>query len=113
MSTRRIWNPLLYTAAVALPAIFALSLALSAGELSRNDYWSIIPRIYSENGFSSDPSNWFARQNEHILLFPSIIYALNIMITRGSNIGLTLVAWFFALLGVYFVFRWFKTRLQA
>ena len=55
-------------------------------------------RIFTEDGLSSELSNWFARQNEHIVFFPSIVYALNIMITRGSNTGLTLVAWFFALL---------------
>lgn len=36
------------------------------------------------------------RANEHFVLIPAIIYALNIVVTQGSNIGLCLVAWFLA-----------------
>jgi hypothetical protein len=81
--------------ATLVPAAYVLYLALNAGDLPRNDYWSVLSRIYSINGFSTHLSDWLSRQNEHVMLISYLIYALNIVAMRGSNIGLTLATWLF------------------
>jgi hypothetical protein len=80
-----------------MPAGYILYLALNSGELPSNDYWSILARIYSRNGFSTDVADWLSRHNEHVMSVTYIVYALNIIATHGSNIGLTLATWLFAL----------------
>ncbi|MDE5071856.1 MAG: hypothetical protein O4806_08320, partial [Trichodesmium sp. St5_bin8] len=67
-----------------------------AGELLNFDYWWMIKNIYSIDGFSTNIFDWIFRANEHFVLIPAIIYALNIVITKGSNIGLCLATFFLA-----------------
>jgi len=81
---------------ILIPASYILYLISQAGELSNFDYWWMTWNFYSADGFSTNPFNWIFRANEHFVLLPAIIYALNIIVTRGSNIGLCLVAWFLA-----------------
>jgi hypothetical protein len=92
--------------------MFALYLALNAGKISSHDYWGIIGTVFSEDGFSSRPADWFVRQNGHILFIPSIIYALNIILTQGSNIGLTLTAWLLALLQTLILIKFIPATIQ-
>ena len=79
-----------------IPASYILYLISQAGDLSNFDYWWMTWNFYSVDGFSTNPFNWIFRANEHFVLIPAIIYALNIVVTQGSNIGLCLVAWFLA-----------------
>jgi len=95
-----------------IPAIFALYLALNAGKISSHDYWGIIGVIISEDGFSDRLTNWFIHQNGHILFLPAIIYALNIILTQGSNVGLTLTAWSLALLQTLLLIKLLPTHIQ-
>ncbi len=92
---------------IAIPASLILYFALNSGVLPDNDYWGFIAHILSEQGgFSTQINDWIQRENEHYVLLPKIVYALNIAITDGNNIGLSLFAWFMALLQVlllYFV----------
>ncbi|MCU0543092.1 MAG: hypothetical protein MUE44_13120 [Oscillatoriaceae cyanobacterium Prado104] len=81
---------------ISIPAAYVLYLILQAGDLSNFDYWWMTWNFYSTDGFSTNPFNWIFRANEHFVLIPAIIYALNIVITQGSNIGLCLVTWFLA-----------------
>jgi hypothetical protein len=81
---------------ILIPQSYILYLISQAGELSNFDYWWMTCNFYSADGFSTNPFNWLFRANEHFVLIPAIIYALNIIVTRGSNIGLCLVAWFLA-----------------
>ena len=81
---------------ILIPASYILYLISQAGELSNFDYWWMTWNFYSVDGFSTNPFNWIFRANEHFVLIPAIIYALNIVVTQGSNIGLCLVAWFLA-----------------
>jgi len=81
---------------ILIPASYILYLISQAGELSNFDYWWMTWNFYSVDGFSTNPFNWMFRANEHFVLIPAIIYALNIVVTQGSNIGLCLVAWFLA-----------------
>jgi hypothetical protein len=82
--------------AVLMPAAYILSWILISGDLSNFDYWWITWNFYGVDGFSTNPLNWIFRANEHFLLIPSILYALNIVFTQGSNIGLSLITWIFA-----------------
>lgn len=82
--------------AALLPAIYVLNLISQAGHLLNFDYWWMIKNIYSIDGFSTNPFDWMFRANEHFVLIPAIIYALNILITKGSNIGLCLATFFLA-----------------
>ena len=77
---------------ILIPASYILYLISQAGELSNFDYWWMTWNFYSVDGFSTNPFNWIFRANEHFVLIPAIIYALNIVVTQGSNIGLCLVA---------------------
>ena len=81
---------------ILIPGSYILYLISQAGDLSNFDYWWMTWNFYSVDGFSTNPFNWIFRANEHFVLIPAIIYALNIAVTQGSNIGLCLVAWFFA-----------------
>lgn len=83
---------------IVIPASYILYLISQAGDLSNFDYWWMTWNFYSVDGFSTNPFNWIFRANEHFVLIPAIIYALNIVITQGSNIGLCLAGWFFALI---------------
>ncbi|MDF0554805.1 hypothetical protein [Kamptonema sp. UHCC 0994] len=82
--------------AILIPAAYILYLTSQSGELSNFDYWWITWNFYTVDGFSTNPFNWIFRANEHFLLIPSVIYALNIVVTKGSNIGLSLITWIFA-----------------
>jgi len=81
---------------ILIPASYILYLISQAGDLSNFDYWWMTWNFYSVDGFSTNPFNWIFRANEHFVLIPAIIYALNIVVTQGSNIGLCLVSWFLA-----------------
>ena len=81
---------------ILIPASYILYLISQAGDLSNFDYWWMTWNFYSVDGFSTNPFNWIFRANEHFVLIPAIIYALNIIVTQGSNIGLCLVGWFLA-----------------
>lgn len=83
--------------AILLPLLYVFYLIANAGELPTFDYWWIIKKFYSIDGFSLDPSHWFFNNNEHLVFIPSLVYAINIILTKGSNIGLSLFAVAFAL----------------
>ncbi|MGD1714966.1 hypothetical protein [Dapis sp. BLCC M172] len=84
------------TIAILLPAFYVLFMISKAGELLNFDYWWMIKNIYSIDGFSTNIFDWMFRANEHFVLIPAIIYALNILATKGSNIGLCVATFFLA-----------------
>ncbi|RQH14336.1 hypothetical protein D5R40_15830 [Okeania hirsuta] len=84
------------TIVIFLPAFYVLFMISKAGELLNFDYWWMIKNIYSIDGFSANIFDWMFRANEHFVLIPAIIYALNIVVTKGSNIGLCLATFFLA-----------------
>jgi len=89
---------ILTTITILLPAFYILFMISKAGELLNFDYWWMIKNIYSIDGFSTNIFDWMFRANEHFVLIPAIIYALNIVVTKGSNIGLCLATFFLAFL---------------
>ncbi len=97
---------------IVIPASYILYLISQAGDLSNFDYWWMTWNFYSVDGFSTNPFNWIFRANEHFVLIPAIIYALNIVITQGSNIGLCLAGWFFALIQCYVLIALLPLKLR-
>jgi hypothetical protein len=98
---------------IVIPASYILYLISQAGDLSNFDYWWMTWNFYSVDGFSTNPFNWIFRANEHFVLIPAIIYALNIVITQGSNIGLCLAGWFFALIQCYVLIALLPLKLRS
>jgi len=82
---------------IVLPAAYIFYWITQSGEISTYDYWDIISHFYSTDGFSSRPTDWLVRSNEHLVLIPAIIYAFNIIVTKGSNIGLSCITFLFAI----------------
>lgn len=92
--------------AVFIPASLILYYALNAGQLPDNDYWGFISHIILESGgFSTHIGDWVQRDNEHYVLLPKLVYALNIVITEGNNRGLSLFAWYMGLLQVFLLYQ--------
>jgi hypothetical protein len=91
--------------AIFVPAVYALYLVLNAGQIPGLDYWGILEKVFSIQGFSDRWADWLINQNGHIILIPRVIYALNIFITHGSNLGLSLITWLFALLQTILLVR--------
>ncbi|PPS40923.1 hypothetical protein [Chroococcidiopsis sp. TS-821] len=81
---------------ILLPAAYIFYWIMQSGEISTDDYWNIISRFYSIDGFSSHPTDWLVRANEHLVFIPAILYAVNMMVTKGSNIGLSCITFSFA-----------------
>ncbi|MCK5830724.1 MAG: hypothetical protein KAH20_10520 [Methylococcales bacterium] len=106
MNVKKIKFTVLHVIVVFIPASIIFYFALNAGMLPDNDYWGFISHFLSEkDGFSSEISDWVKRDNEHYVLFPKIIYALNIIITNGNNIALSLFTWFMAMLQVLLLYH--------
>lgn len=98
--------------AILIPATYILYLISQSGELSNFDYWWITWNFYSVEGLSTNPFNWIFRANEHFLLIPSIIYAINIVVTKGSNIGLSLITWIFAWIQCHILIAMLPLRMR-
>lgn len=83
-----------------IPVIYVLNLALHSGAIPTHDYWAMISKFYSNEGFSNHPADWLFYFNQ-IMPLSFMVYALNIVVTGGSNIGLSLITWFFALIQMF------------
>lgn len=91
---------------VTIPASLILYYALNSGLLPDNDYWNSITDILTpQGGFSGNISDWVKRNNEHYVLLPKLVYAANIVITGGSNVGLSLFTWFMAVLQLLILYQ--------
>ncbi|MEA3278841.1 MAG: hypothetical protein U9Q81_26820, partial [Pseudomonadota bacterium] len=53
----------------------------------------IIADVIDEEGFKTDPSAWLRPQNEHFVVVTRLLYAANVLLTGGHNLGLTLFTW--------------------
>jgi len=62
----------------------------------------MISEFYSKEGFSTHPADWLFYFNQ-IMPLSFMVYALNIVVTGGSNISLSLMTWFFALIQMLFL----------
>jgi hypothetical protein len=88
---------------IFLPVAYIFYWITQSGEISTYDYWNIISHFYSINGFSPHPTDWLVRANEHVVFIPAIIYAINMMATKGSNIGLSCITFLFACIQAIFL----------
>lgn len=109
---KKIPSYFIQTLIILAPATYVLNLALNSGEIPSNDYWGILLQIYSIDGFSYQFADWLQSQNGHILLIPKVIYALNIILTRGANVSLSLVAWLFALVQAFLFIQLLPRNIQ-
>ena len=92
---------------VAIPASLIFYYAIHSGGLPDNDYWGEIGQIINQkNGeLSANLLDWLQRSNEHYTLLPKVVYAANLVITGGNNVGLSLFSWFMALLQVLLLYQ--------
>ncbi len=96
---------------VFIPASLVLYFAFNSGALPDNDYWTSISDVLSDKGgFSSNISDWIVRNNEHYVLLPKLVYAANIVMTGGNNVGLSFFAWFMALMQVFLLYRFIPVK---
>ncbi len=103
---RKINFLLLQVVVVLVPASLVFYFAYNSGALPDNDYWTSISDVLSiKGGFSRNISDWIARNNEHYVFLPKLVYAANVVITGGNNVGLSFFAWFMALLQVFLLYR--------
>jgi hypothetical protein len=75
-----------------LPAALPFWWILHSGRIPNLDYWWFFPRFFGADGLATDWASWFSGPNEHLLAGSYALYALNLLITRGSNVGLGLLA---------------------
>ncbi len=60
------------------------------GRLQNNDYYGIVRLVVDGDSISRDPIRWLnLKSNEHRATLPMVVYALNMMLTNGNNLGLT------------------------
>lgn len=85
-----------------VPVIYVLYLVLHSGVIPQHDYWAMISKFYSLEGFSANPADWLFYFDQ-LMPVSFMVYALNIVVTGGSNIGLSLATWFFALIQIFFL----------
>lgn len=77
----------------ALSTLFASGLMFKRAttpwaRLPDNDYWWNIAGVITEQGVRFDLPALLLHNNEHIVVIPKLIYAVNYLLTSGSNIGL-------------------------
>ncbi len=99
---------------VAIPASLIFYYAINAGGLPDNDYWGEIAQIINKQSgrLSLNFLDWVQRGNEHYTLFPKVVYAANLIITGGNNVGLSLFTWCMALLQVLLLYLLLPIRNQ-
>jgi hypothetical protein len=93
VNLRGIPLPVLQIGALLLPGAYVLRLALLAGPLPDLDYWTILASVIDHRGFTPELSAWIRPENEHLLILTRLIYALNVLLSGGHNVGLALWAW--------------------
>ncbi len=86
---------------IVSPIVVYLGEFSSFGRMQHNDYYAILGDMIEVGGeaegggLSVDPVHWLnLKSNEHRASLPLLVYALNILLTNGHNLGLT----FFSLL---------------
>ena len=90
---------------VLLPAVFYLAQLNRFGRLEYDDYYGIVPQVVQGTHFTSDPWRWLTvKSNEHSVVLPALVFALNIAVTGGDNRVLSALA--VALLGCVAVLLW-------
>jgi hypothetical protein len=87
---RRDW--LRWAVAASPAAGFAIFLVLRSGPIPSGDYWNLFPRFFGESGSTFDSAAWFSPYNGHLYAGGYALFALNVALTRGSNIGLGALA---------------------
>lgn len=75
---------------LALPLVFYLARVPRFSRLPHNDYYSILSQLTEGDRLRLDPRRLLEiRSNEHRVSLPAVVYALNLWLTRGHNLGLS------------------------
>lgn len=90
------------SALLVLPIIL---LGFLTHDIPNNDYWGHFFIPFLENGQVLNLDVLFNTSNEHYIVFPNILYYINILLTGGSNIGLYSINILLNLGIVYFLFN--------
>lgn len=74
-----------------------------------NDYWFhfFIPFLNMDS-LGELHSVILYKSNEHYIVFPQVLYLLNIYLTNGSNVGLYFINYFLCIPTVFFLYNSFK-----
>ncbi len=75
------------------PVIWVASTCARGPTIPQNDYWFYFDNIVHEAEFSTNPGDWLARHNNHLLTGAYVVYAVNLVLTDGSSRGLALFSW--------------------
>jgi hypothetical protein len=89
-----------------VPVVTVGWLCATGPEIPQNDYWIYLGNIASKGGLSHDLADWGTRHNHHLLAGTYLLYALNLVVTHGSNRGLAVMAWLFATGSVAVILSW-------
>jgi len=91
-----LWKRCALALAIAAPALSTLFLVIYSGRIPHHDYWGIQQKFFSASGFSAEPRDWFIATRAHFMPLTYLLYAANIVATKGSNLGLSGMTWMFA-----------------
>ena len=92
--------------ALLVPALLWLSLLPGFGRLPANDYWGIVTQVVDGDRFSTDALDWLhVKSNEHTVVLPALVYALNVTATGGDNRILSAIALALLLASAALLFR--------
>ncbi len=94
-----------------LPIGFIAWVCATGPEIPHNDYWGWVRQFVTRDGFSSELSHWTVRASNQFLTGAYLIYALNLVVTDGSNHSLTLLSWLFAVGVLFLLGAWIRRSL--
>ena len=94
-----------------LPIGFIAWVCATGPEIPHNDYWGWVRQFVTRDGFSSELSHWTVRASNQFLTGAYLIYALNLVVTDGSNHSLTLLSWLFAVGVLVLLGAWIRRSL--
>ncbi len=106
MDSGRLFKHILLTVLFLAPAVFLLQLLGDLSAMPSVDYWTAADQLLHDDGLHlSSFFSYFIRLNEHVIPVTGLIYAFNIVLTGGSNLGLIVVAFIASFFSVVFLYR--------
>lgn len=90
---------------IVLPILLVGWTCVTGPIIPHNDYWMYLRNIVGDDGASPSLAGWTTLHNNHVLTGAYAVYAANLLLTRGSNHGLTVFSWLcaIAVLGILVV----------
>ncbi len=99
---------------ICSPVLVYLTQLQDFGELQGNDYYAIVKLVIDGDGLSTNPFLWLdLKSNEHRVMLPSLVYVLNMVLTQGNNLGLSLAALLLLTLSLVLMIRQLPTDISS